>query len=258
LRSAQHNSVLEWRFSKEKTEIRKLFGKRRFGSFAQPMNLPAKPILNTMSSMKKIELDIVALSHSVTQSHNYAVVLGEQHGTRRLPIVIGGFEAQAIAVAMERMAPNRPLTHDLFKNAFETFDINLREVIINNLLDGIFYARLVCERNGEVYEIDSRTSDALAMAVRFNCPIYTYEFILDAAGVVLEEPEGTAAKKPASTSTSSSRGTSSAKQRPAKAASLTSYSVEELSKLLEEVLAKEDYEQAAKIRDEINRRKEEG
>jgi bifunctional DNase/RNase len=229
--------------------------KGRFGSLAQPTQPPAKPILNTMSSMKKIELDIVALSHSVTQSHNYAVVLGEQHGTRRLPIVIGGFEAQAIAVAMERMAPNRPLTHDLFKNAFETFDINLREVIINNLLDGIFYARLVCERNGEVYEIDSRTSDALAMAVRFNCPIYTYEFILDAAGVVLEEPEGSTAKKPASTS---SRSTSSAKQRPAKAASLTSYSVEELSKLLEEVLAKEDYEQAAKIRDEINRRKEEG
>jgi bifunctional DNase/RNase len=213
------------------------------------------PALTPFFSMKKIELDIVALSHSVTQSHNYAVVLGEQHGTRRLPIVIGGFEAQAIAVAMERMAPNRPLTHDLFKNAFETFDINLREVIINNLLDGIFYARLVCERNGEVYEIDSRTSDALAMAVRFNCPIYTYEFILDAAGVVLEEPEGTAKKAATSRSASGSAGT---KQRPAKAASLTSYSVEELTKLLEESLGKEDYEQAAKIRDEINRRKEEG
>jgi bifunctional DNase/RNase len=182
------------------------------------------------------------------------VVLGEQSGTRRLPIVIGGFEAQAIAVAMERMAPNRPLTHDLFKNAFETFDINLREVIINNLLDGIFYARLVCERNGEVYEIDSRTSDALAMAVRFNCPIYTYEFILDAAGVVLEEPEGTTKK--ASTSRSGSGSTK--KPSTTKAASLTSYSVEELSKLLEESLGKEDYEQAAKIRDEINRRKEEG
>ena len=204
--------------------------------------------------MKKIELDIVALSHSVTQSHNYAVVLGEQNGTRRLPIVIGGFEAQAIAVAMERMAPNRPLTHDLFKNAFETFNIDLKEIIINNLLDGIFYARLVCERNGEVYEIDSRTSDALAMAVRFNCPIYTYEFILDAAGVVLEEPEGTTKKA----STTRSGGTTTAKQRPAKGASLSSYSVEELTRLLEDVLAKEDYEQAAKIRDEITRRKAEG
>ncbi len=203
--------------------------------------------------MKKIELDIVALSHSVTQSHNYAVVLGEQNGTRRLPIVIGGFEAQAIAVAMERMAPNRPLTHDLFKNAFETFNVDLKEVIINNLLDGIFYARLVCERNGEIHEIDSRTSDALAMAVRFNCPIFTYEFILDAAGVVLEEPEGTTKKA------SSSRGGGAAtKQKATKGAALSSYSVEELSRLLEDVLGKEDYEQAAKIRDEINRRKEEG
>ncbi len=207
--------------------------------------------------MKKIELDIVALSHSVTQSHNYAVVLGEQHGTRRLPNVIGGFEAQAIAVAMERMAPNRPLTHDLFKNAFETFNIDLKEVIINNLLDGIFYARLVCERNGEVYEIDSRTSDALAMAVRFNCPIFTYEFILDAAGVVLEEPEGSTTKK-ASTTRAGGGTAAASKQRPAKSAALNTYSVEELTRLLEDVLAKEDYEQAAKIRDEITRRKEEG
>ena len=201
--------------------------------------------------MKKIELDIVALSHSVTQSHNYAVVLGEQHGSRRLPIVIGGFEAQAIAVAMERMTPNRPLTHDLLKNTMETFSIELKEVIINNLLDGIFYARLVCERNGEVYEIDSRTSDALAMAVRYNCPIYTYEFILDAAGVVLEEPE-------AATSGSKPKSPQKQKAAPAKGSSLGNYSIEELNRMLEEVLGKEDYEQAAKIRDEINRRKEQG
>ncbi len=201
--------------------------------------------------MRKIELDIVALSHSVTQSHNYAVVLGEQHGSRRLPIVIGGFEAQAIAVAMERMTPNRPLTHDLFKNALETFTIDLKEVVINNLLDGIFYARLICEKNGDIFEIDSRTSDALAMAVRFNCPIYTYEFILDAAGVVLEEPEEKAATAKAGVRPRRKKG-------PAKGASLTTYSVDELNRLLEEVLTKEDYEQAAKIRDEINRRQEEG
>lgn len=200
--------------------------------------------------MKKIELDIVALSHSVSQSHNYAVVLGEQNGSRRLPIVIGGFEAQAIAVAMEHMTPNRPLTHDLFKNAMETFKIELKEVIINNLLDGIFYAVLVCEKDGEIYEIDSRTSDALAMAVRFNCPIYTYEFILDAAGVVLEEPEQAAAKK-----TRTKRSRTTKKEKPA---SLTSYSLEELNQLLEEVIANEDYEQAAKIRDEMKRRKEQG
>lgn len=151
-----------------------------------------------MTDMTKIELDIVAISHSVSQSHNYAVVLSEINGNRRLPIVIGGFEAQAIAVAMERMAPNRPLTHDLFKNTLETFDVGLQEVIISNLLDGIFYARLICERNGEIFEIDSRTSDAIALAVRFNCPIYTYEFIMESAGVVLdgEKEEGETNQNP--------------------------------------------------------------
>ena len=201
--------------------------------------------------MKKIELDIVALSHSVTQSHNYAVVLGEQDGSRRLPIVIGGFEAQAIAVAMERMTPNRPLTHDLFKNSLETFQIDLKEVIINNLLDGIFYARLICVKEGEVIEIDSRTSDALAMAVRFNCPIFTYEFILDAAGVILEYPEEETASKPAP---ASSKG----RKRRSKSNSLSQYSDEDLEKLLNEVLGEEDYERAAQIRDEINRRKSAG
>lgn len=196
--------------------------------------------------MKKIELDIVALSHSVTQSHNYAVVLGEQDGSRRLPIVIGSFEAQAIAVAMERMSPNRPLTHDLFKNTLETFNIDLKEVIINNLLDGIFYARLICIKDGELIEVDSRTSDALAMAVRFNCPIYTYEFILDAAGVVLEESEES--REPA---------TKEAHQEKEKrSGSLSRYTIDALRKMLEEVLSEEDYERAAEIRDEIKRRKE--
>ena len=204
--------------------------------------------------MKKIELDIVALSHSVTQSHNYAVVLGEQEGSRRLPIVIGGFEAQAIAVAMERMSPNRPLTHDLFKNTLEIFDVELKEVVINNLLDGIFYARLICLKEGKELEIDSRTSDALAMAVRFNCPIFTYEFILDAAGVILEEPEGEPAES----------GEAPKKQRRKKkkaitggADTLSSHSIEELELMLKEVLGEEDYEEAAKIRDEIKKRKPE-
>jgi len=196
--------------------------------------------------MKKIELDIVALSHSVTQSHNYAVVLGEQEGSRRLPIVIGGFEAQAIAVAMERMTPNRPLTHDLFKNALDTFEIELKEVVINNLLDGIFYARLICMKGGEMIEIDSRTSDALAMAVRFNCPIFTYEFILDAAGVILEEPEEAVAQPSSS---------SKKKKKKIKSNSLSQYSDEDLGKMLGEVLGEEDYERAAEIRDEIKRRK---
>ena len=198
--------------------------------------------------MRKIELEIVALSHSVTQSHNYAVVLGEQDGTPRLPIVIGSFEAQAIAVAMEQMTPNRPLTHDLFKNTLETFHIELKEVVINNLLDGVFYARLICLKDGEFFEIDSRTSDALAMAVRFQCPIYTYEFILDAAGIVLEdaEEEREGQGRPTEKAVVQSKGSS-----------LSSYSVDDLNKLLDEVLAKEDYERAAEIRDEINRRKSE-
>lgn len=200
--------------------------------------------------MKKIELEIVALSHSVTQSHNYAVVLGEKEGSRRLPIVIGSFEAQAIAVAMERMTPNRPLTHDLFKNTLETFHIELKEVVINNLLDGIFYARLVCLKDGEMIEVDSRTSDALAMAVRFDCPIYSYEFILDAAGVVLEEEdegseEAGGSEAPAEVPVEKAR----------ESESLDEYSIDTLQKLLDEVLAEENYERAAEIRDEINKRK---
>ncbi|GJM33017.1 MAG: hypothetical protein DHS20C18_20180 [Saprospiraceae bacterium] len=196
--------------------------------------------------MRKITLDIVALSHSVAQSHNYAVVLGEKDGSRRLPIVIGSFEAQAIAVAMERMTPNRPLTHDLFKNTLETFNIDLKEVIINNLLDGIFYARLVCLKDGELIEIDSRTSDALALAVRFNCPVYTYEFILDAAGVVLEETEEEVGE-----------GVTVEESTPIpRGSALSSYSDDALQKLLEEVLAEENYERAAEIRDELKKRKE--
>ncbi len=193
--------------------------------------------------MVKIELDIVALSHSVTQSHNYAVVLGEINGKRRLPVVIGGFEAQAIAVTMEQMAPNRPLTHDLFKNTLEVFQIDLKEVVINNLLDGVFYAKLVCVRDGEEYEVDSRTSDAIAMAVRFDCPIYTYEFILESAGVEIEDD----IVPPKTT-----RGKPTAKVQDSDFASMSESA---LKTLLDEVIAKEDYERAAKIRDEINKRR---
>ena len=191
--------------------------------------------------MKKIDLEIVALSHSVTQSHNYAVVLGEVEGNRRLPIVIGGFEAQAIAVAMERMIPNRPLTHDLFKNTLDTFDVELKEVVINNLLDGIFYAQLVCSREGEEFVIDSRTSDAIAMAVRFKSPIYTFDFIMEQAGVVLDDAEEQAQS-------------GSFMPEEKKSDSIENLSIKALKKLLDEVLSTEDYERAAKIRDEIKER----
>jgi bifunctional DNase/RNase len=195
--------------------------------------------------MNKIELEIVALSHSVTQSHNYAVVLGEIEGRRRLPIVIGGFEAQAIAVAMERMAPNRPLTHDLFKNTLDVFDIVLHEIMISDLLDGIFYAKLICMRDGEVYEIDSRTSDAIAMAVRFGCPIFTNETILEQAGVILEDEEGEKDAKSEKKVTDS----------PITDQPFSQYSDEELEQMLSDVLGVEDYEKAARIRDELSLRK---
>jgi len=195
--------------------------------------------------MKKIELEIVLLSHRGAQSHNYAVVLEEKAGSRRLPIVIGSFEAQAIAVALERMSPNRPLTHDLFKNALDTFKINLTEVVINNLLDGIFYSRLVCEKDGEIMEIDSRTSDALALAARFRCPIYTYDFILDTAGIVFEDTGTEQEVQEAGTASTST------------ANPLASHSLEALMRMLDEVLEEENYERAAQIRDEIERRKKE-
>jgi hypothetical protein len=198
--------------------------------------------------MKKIELRIVALSHSVSQSNNYAVVLGEMIGLRRIPIVIGSFEAQAIAVAMEKMTPNRPLTHDLFKQTLEAFKVEIKEIIINNLLDGIFYARLICEREGEIIELDSRTSDAIALAVRFQCPIFTYEFILDTAGVELDESTQTEIEEESDDEMDQKPGND-------KQSSLSTYSLESLQNMLLQVLEEENYEKAATIRDEIDKRK---
>ena len=136
--------------------------------------------------MEKIKLSIVAITHSVSSANNYAIILNEDFGSRRLPVIIGNFEAQAIAVAVENLNPNRPLTHDLFKNTLVEFNIKIEEVIINDLVEGIFFAQMICNQDGNISIIDSRTSDAIAMAVRFNAPIYTYEFILDAAGLQVE------------------------------------------------------------------------
>lgn len=199
--------------------------------------------------MKKIELEIVALSHSITQTHSYAVVLGEVSGLRRLPIVIGGFEAQAIAVALERMQPSRPLTHDLFANFMATFNIELNEVLIYKLEEGIFFAQLVCQNGEEVLEIDARTSDALALAVRANCPIYTYESILDTAGLYLDQGEGaeSTAAEPGSSSSKVSSGNSDK--------DLKNMSLDDLNTLLQQVLEQEDYVRAIPIRDEINSRR---
>lgn len=199
--------------------------------------------------MKKIELEIVALSHSITQTHSYAVVLGEVNGLRRLPIVIGGFEAQAIAVALEKMHPSRPLTHDLMKNFMSAFTIDLQEIIICDLQEGIFYSKLVCVSEHDTVEIDSRTSDALALAVRFGCPIYTYEHILDSAGILMEDSSSKKKKSGGVTATTTTTTESGSRE------DLKALTIEDLNSLLTEVLEQEDYIRAIAIRDEINSRR---
>jgi len=199
--------------------------------------------------MDKIKLDIVGLSYSQTQSGAYALVLGEVNGRRRLPIIIGGFEAQAIAIEIEKMTPSRPLTHDLFKSFATTFDIKIEEVLIYNLVDGIFFAKLICNNDTKIVEIDARTSDAIAIAVRFNCPIYTYEFILSSAGIIIEGNDLAFLENIDSDATNPE---SSEKNSPI---SYSSFSDEELKEKLHQALTDEAYEKAAKIRDEISRRK---
>ena len=216
--------------------------------------------------MKKIKLDIVGLSYSQTQSGAYALVLGEVGGNRRLPVIIGGFEAQSIAVEIEKMTPSRPLTHDLFKSFAETFKIKLEEVLIYNLVDGIFFAKLICTDGEQTSEIDARTSDAVALAVRFECPIYTYDFIMNTAGIViegndfafLENIENVGNYKQSENPSEEKEHESvekekePAKNKPSPYASLT---LEQLEKTLEKAIENEQYETAAKIRDEIEKRK---
>lgn len=201
--------------------------------------------------MKKIELEIVALSHSITQNNSYAIVLGEMDGQRRMPIVIGAFEAQAIAVALERMQPTRPLTHDLFHGFMGKFGIELVEVLIYKLEDGIFFAKLMClQSNNELIEVDSRTSDALALAVRAHCRIYTYENVIEAASLFLNDENRPAkraiqAQEPKKTTFIEDEQDSE---------DLSKMSFQELSDLLNTVLEQEDYVRAIHIRDEMNKR----
>jgi uncharacterized protein len=195
--------------------------------------------------LEKIRLDIVGLSYSQTQQGAYALVLGERKGRRRLPIIIGGFEAQAIAIELEKMKPSRPLTHDLFKNFAETFGIKITEVIIYNLVEGIFYAKLLCDDGKKSIEIDTRTSDAIALAVRFGAPIFTYEFILSSAGIILEEA-----------ATGKEQGAKAEPAAKPQKENIRTMPVPELEKRLKEAISAEDYEKASQIRDEINRRKQ--
>ncbi|MGJ1268469.1 bifunctional nuclease domain-containing protein [Sphingobacterium spiritivorum] len=206
--------------------------------------------------MKKINLDIVGLSYSQTQSGAYALVLGEVGGNRRLPIIIGGFEAQAIAVEIEKMTPSRPLTHDLFKAFADAYEITLQEVIIYNLIDGIFFAKLICSDGEKISEIDARTSDAIALAVRFDAPIFTYEFIMASAGIVIESNDFAFLEN--IESVEAAKAPQEPRKEiptPQKKSPYSSLSDEQLETALEKAIADEQYETAAAIRDEITYRK---
>ncbi len=199
--------------------------------------------------MKKIKLDILGISYSQSQSGAYALIFGEAGKKRRLPIIIGSFEAQAIAIELEKMKPSRPLTHDLFKNFATTFGITVKEVIIYKFSEGIFFAKLICDNGVKEVEIDSRTSDAVAIAVRFKCPIYTYEKILSAAGIVMQEGDESIEADAGSAKTA--EGKSQVKS-PEEYGHMT---LKELEKKLMEAIDAEAYERASVIRDEINKRK---
>jgi uncharacterized protein len=193
--------------------------------------------------MDKIKLEIIGMSYSQSQSGAYALILGEIGGKRRLPIIIGGFEAQAIAIELEKMKPSRPLTHDLFKSFSDTFNISVGEVIINKFLEGVFHAEIVCSDGRGEYRIDARTSDAVAIALRFQCPIFTFEKIMSAAGIIVDDQKGEEEKeKP-----KSKKSTSSIYEQ---------YSMDELKDMLQKSVTNEEYEKASKIRDEIKRREE--
>ncbi len=195
---------------------------------------------------RKIRLNILGLSYSQTQSGAYALILTEENGERRIPIIIGGVEAQSIAIKLEGLVPPRPLTHDLFLSFAQAFGVVVQEVILYKLEEGIFYSELVCQKEGEpTIRLDSRTSDAVALALRFNCPIYTYEDILDKAGIVIDfeniEEPGEGKKKGRKRSSDYS-----------------TYSMSELQLMLQSAIEKEDYEKASQIRDEINTREKRG
>lgn len=203
--------------------------------------------------MSLVKLSIKGISYSQTQNGAYALILNEVDGDRKLPIVIGAFEAQSIAIALEKeIKPPRPLTHDLFKNFAERFDIVIKQVIIHKLVDGVFYSSMICERDKIEEIIDARTSDAIALALRFNAPIFTYKNILDKAGIYLKaNPEETPSENEddiLSTPEAFGLGEEDTKNMYVK------YSLSELHDLLEQAVQDEDYEKAAKIRDEISKR----
>ena len=197
--------------------------------------------------MKKIKLEILGLSSSQSQTGSFALVLGEKDGNRRLPIIIGMFEAQAIAIEIEKIRPNRPMTHDLFKSFAHEFDYTIREIVISNLKEGVFFAKIVCESQDKVVEVDARPSDAIAIGLRFEAPIFTFEKILSEAGIEFSGDEDAELDeiKPDLVEKADPQ-----KKRH----SMQDDSVEKLNELLKKAIEMEDYEQAAKIRDELGKR----
>ncbi|MCB0492036.1 MAG: bifunctional nuclease family protein [Cyclobacteriaceae bacterium] len=198
--------------------------------------------------MKKIKLEILGLSSSQSQTGSFALVLGETEGNRRLPIIIGMFEAQAIAIEIEKIIPNRPMTHDLFKSFANSFNFHVEEIVISDLKEGVFFAKIVCTDGLKKHEIDARPSDAIAIGLRFDSPIYTFENILAEAGIVLTDEEDEEEKvEPV-------KETKVRVKKEKKGDDFKNYSVDKLNELLKEAIDKEDYERAAKIRDELSKR----
>ncbi len=198
--------------------------------------------LASFSAVTKIKLEILGLSSSQNQAGSFALVLGEETGNRRLPIIIGMFEAQAIAIEMEKISPNRPMTHDLFKTFATLFKFYVEEIVISELREGVFFAKIICSDGIDTFEVDARPSDAIAIGLRFDVSIYTYENILSEAGIVLTGDDE-AEDKPKQSN-----------KKKSWAESLKDTNAEQLNQMLEDALNNEDYEKAAKIRDELNRR----
>ena len=194
--------------------------------------------------MKRVKLKVLGISYSQTQSGAYALILVEENGERRIPIIIGGFEAQAIVIKIENLEPPRPLTHDLFKSFADEFNITMIEVMIYKLEEGVFYSRLLCNNGDKELSIDSRTSDAVALALRFGCPIYITEEILEKAGITITSTEADATADSDNDTIFETGNTG-----------FESFSDDELYKMIDEAVKTEDYEKAAAIRDEIEKRK---
>ena len=203
--------------------------------------------------MSKIKLNVLGISYSQTQSGAYALVLTEENGERRIPIIVGGFEAQSIAIQLEGLKPPRPLTHDLFMNFAASYKINLLEVNIYKLEEGVFYSKLYCDDGSKQVSIDTRTSDAIALALRFKCPIYTTEEIMERAGIVLDFGKE-------STKSDLAQDTTVTETTPSAAAGNTAeyedFTTQELNEMLKEAIGQEDYEKASIIRDELSKRTE--